>query len=506
MAKIKDLFNTMFAAMSALKQAFPQIDVKELRLRKFLIIGIAISSLVLIVSGVSRSIFPFDSGHHEGGLWAPSEILLEFKNAYSLEYSYEKPFAMSPYGVLYYVVVGLGMKLFGTQFWFARFLSVILSYVCCRAIYKIVMYSHGNKNGALLAVFIFLSAFPLQAWIGLQRPDILALCLSLVGLQLGLTKNAEGKLQRSVLTALLLTAAIFTRQTTIMPALFMGLWLLYQKKFKEFSIYCVVSAAVTVSIVVFLDYTSEGGYLWQQYIMPSGVVKDFEFLQVHLVRLIKDPFTVMVLLLCPWLYFNYRTSTPSLFSFRPDISVLMLQYTLAAFAIAAITSSRLGSNVNYWLEFFTAIALFIGTAFHGRINDILIIKHKFAVIALLAMILAVTFTGTRFLRGEYYRWKSAPYFYEIVNTLKSQTPNQEPVYSVNPEMVTLADRTYYINDFCQYDGRSASHAALQKNLLESGVFSAIINSDSVAPNGYYRVNMKHEVPGKVWPLFLHLRK
>ena len=80
--------------------------------------------LVLLLMGisVSRIVYPFDVGHFEACVWTPALLSAEGKNPYA--YATQEPFVMAPYGYLYYLTVGVGLRLFGWQFWFGRTLTV----------------------------------------------------------------------------------------------------------------------------------------------------------------------------------------------------------------------------------------------------------------------------------------------------------------------------------------------------------------------------------------------
>ena len=93
--------------------------------KNLLLLLLIIASLFILIIGLSRIFYPYDVGHYEAGIWAPAEIASQGINPYHSDLTIHEPYTMSPYGVFYYEVVGLGIKLFGLQFWFARILSLI---------------------------------------------------------------------------------------------------------------------------------------------------------------------------------------------------------------------------------------------------------------------------------------------------------------------------------------------------------------------------------------------
>lgn len=80
-------------------------------------------ALLLIAISVSRTIYPFDVGHFEACVWTPALLSAQGENPYA--YATQEPFVMAPYGYLYYLTVGTGLRQFGWQFRFGRALTVL---------------------------------------------------------------------------------------------------------------------------------------------------------------------------------------------------------------------------------------------------------------------------------------------------------------------------------------------------------------------------------------------
>src|SRR5262249_22907139 len=78
---------------------------------------LAIIALVTSLIGVSlsRLVYPYDVGYYEAAVWEPSLLAANGLNPYN--YALRPPFVMAPYGYLYYLMIGLGLSLFGLQLW-----------------------------------------------------------------------------------------------------------------------------------------------------------------------------------------------------------------------------------------------------------------------------------------------------------------------------------------------------------------------------------------------------
>jgi hypothetical protein len=81
-------------------------------------IGLIVLSVGLLCVGISRLLYPFDTGIYEALIWHPSGLLMNGRNPYA--YATREPYVMAPYGVVYYFLIGIGVKLFGLQLWWGR--------------------------------------------------------------------------------------------------------------------------------------------------------------------------------------------------------------------------------------------------------------------------------------------------------------------------------------------------------------------------------------------------
>src|SRR5262249_6175240 len=92
-----------------------------------IVVLIVMGALLLSVSA-SRLIYPFDVDHFEACVWTPALLSWQGESPYA--YATLEPFVMAPYGYFYYLTIGVGLRLFGWQFWFGRALTVLSAVVC----------------------------------------------------------------------------------------------------------------------------------------------------------------------------------------------------------------------------------------------------------------------------------------------------------------------------------------------------------------------------------------
>src|SRR5262249_50698185 len=131
--------------------------------------------LPLAIIALSRLLYPYDNGCYEANIWAPAGLIASGANPYNLDHALQPPYIASTYGPLYYALIGLGLKLFGPQLWFGRALSIAAAIAAVLCLNRIAHLLTGSARLATLAAVSFGAQFPLQAWIGFQRPDMPAL-------------------------------------------------------------------------------------------------------------------------------------------------------------------------------------------------------------------------------------------------------------------------------------------------------------------------------------------
>lgn len=191
----------------------------ERKARLYLVPAFSALAISLIGISLSRLVYPYDVGYYEACVWEPARLAADGLNPYN--YATRPPFVMAPYGYLYYLVIGLGLKLFGLQLWFGRLMSVFAAVIIAICIWRISMSFTEQRQAAALAFIVFLSSITLQSWIAVQRPDLLGLSLAGAGLTLvfcdGVKSDNTGS--RSLLAAALFAGAFFCKQTFVLPAL-----------------------------------------------------------------------------------------------------------------------------------------------------------------------------------------------------------------------------------------------------------------------------------------------
>jgi hypothetical protein len=96
---------------------------------------------------------------------------------------------MAPYGIVYYLLIGLGTQLFGLQLWFGRLASIVAAAICLACIWHITVSLTEDRKAPWFGVIAFMASVPLQSWLAVQRPDLVSLALVFVAVALVFTTN-----------------------------------------------------------------------------------------------------------------------------------------------------------------------------------------------------------------------------------------------------------------------------------------------------------------------------
>jgi hypothetical protein len=455
---------------------------------------VGLAALCVMLLGVSRLVYPFDVGHYEGGLWAPAQLMLLNRNPYDLSFSDRPPFVMAPYGPVFYSALAPGLGLFGPQFWWGRGLSLLSLLACCVAIVFLIRQLQNsterspNVLPAWLGVGLFLSSMPVPYWAGVQRPDFLALALSLWGLERALSPQA-----RPWAAGLLLALAFGCRQTAIVPFLLAAGWLWSRHRRQAWTLCGTFGVVCAVSITLF-NFSSRGGFVWQLWILSSSVGQQLEeaFARAGLLLVVPSAFVVAGSLIVGrrlWLSRAEDEEHARLKYLGPALGASSL--------LAFVTSSRHGANANYWLEP-CALAGVLAPSVLARVltsetvdaepkkweSDV-VWRGCFAAVALSALIM-----GSVMQNEERKRWRSLPYFQAVVRELK-RVPGDGPVYGLFPELSLAAGKSHWFNDFYQYRGHSLRHRQVWHNVVRQRKLAAILSNEPTPP-GYTRIRVRSD--------------
>lgn len=483
----------------------------NVKVSPFIRIGIAILSVLFLSLIVSRLVYPFCAGAWESFNWVPATHLLEGKNPYS--FAFTSPYAMSPYGIVFYALLAVGVKIFGYQMWFGRLLSVFALAICIWAVVRITRKLAHEKEVVWFACLAGLAMTPAQVWVAIMRPDLIAAAFAFSGLAMIFTLDEDKKtpLWRVGAMVLLLSAAFFTKPTFVLPTGIIFLRFLQMKKWREAVIFFIGMGVLVLGGMALLNQTSAGGYIWQHFTHAQRLPHSFIQCGNVFIEMLKNP-TFFFSLVCLIIFaFQYRKNFSSL---NRDEAIkivcspkfLIFFYLLISLVWSFLSSGRVGGNINYYVENSFVLAIAVSLVFEHFKR-----KNAFPNLAL-AMIFLLTFSGTfqmvRVLRGEYFRWQSLTYYREVFETVGKTLPPNSKCISVYPELVIWNGCVINFDDFEEYQGNwSPELIEIFEREIKMGRYATVIWFDDKFtdrfPN-YRLIKMSQNPPERYFPVYLYV--
>jgi hypothetical protein len=291
--------------------------------------------------------FPYPLDNGEGPLLAQTRALGSRENIYRADLT-SPPYTISNYPPLYPLVLSPVARLAGPAFWYGRLLSWLSIAAAATLIGLIVLALTRDRLAAVIGGLSLLAFPPASYWAGLYRVDALALALSLGGLY-ACVRRPDARWTVPV-AALLLTAAIFTRQSYGLAApLAAALWLLGVGRGRRALALVGLVASLGAALFAGLEWLTRGGFSFN--IVTANLN---EYQPGSLARYLADTWTLMPIALTAAGQFLLLAGVLRVPSWR-----LVAPYLIGA-AVSGLTIGKVGSNVNYLLELGAAVALAIG--------------------------------------------------------------------------------------------------------------------------------------------------
>jgi hypothetical protein len=465
--------------------------------------AVAITALVLIGLGVSRLFFPYDIGEFEANAWAPALLLAHLHNPYAQSLALSPPYTASAYGPLYYLIIGVGLRVFGYQFWFARLLSICAALLAASMAFRISARFAGGRGPGLLTAALVLAQWPVMTWVGVQRPDLIALGLTLVALDLALRRRQQATPRQPALAAALLVAALLTRQTYVLPAVLVVAWYAAGRRGRELLLFALTYLGLAAAVIIWLTASSHGGLIASLFSNQGHAAQSFAQLGDNIKGVLESPASWCVVLGVAVVASGSLRHRDAGDQEVVRLVTLLLGYTVLATALALLTSARAGANINYYIEPLTAGALTVGVGWtllpagSGRL---------IGGCAALLIVAGALEAGVRQGHGQIYLWRGKPYLNAVVARLRQIPRSAGPMFSIYPELVVDSGHIAWINDFVQYDGRSAEQRRTYSRLLASGRLAAIVWGSTTSPPGYIAASPGMPHPNGVYPVNLYVRR
>jgi hypothetical protein len=312
----------------------------------FLLAGLWAASL-LARHGLAALTFPYPLNYGEGPLLDQAARLAGLRNIYPADLS-RPPYVISNYPPLYVLFQAPFVSFFGPEFWYGRAISLLSTLASAALISALINALYRDRIAALAGGLTFLGVPFVLHWSSLGRVDMLGLALSLAGLCVVVRQpRGSGGL---ILAALLLVAAIYTRQTLALAApLAAFVYLLAEGRRRRALALSVLVGGTSLLLLGTLTALTGGGFFFHTI---TSNVNDWRWDQ--LTFYLSSAQALMPLLLLGGLAFLVLGLRS-----RPSSWWALGAYFLAASATALLVG-KIGSDVNYLLELSAALSLAAG--------------------------------------------------------------------------------------------------------------------------------------------------
>jgi hypothetical protein len=290
---------------------------------------------------------PYSLDYGEAPLVDQAMRLASGQNIYRADLS-SPPYTISNYPPMYVSLLVVGVKLFGPAgaFFFGRMISALSTWAAALFL-ALIVYSQTRDRVAASSAGLVLIAFPfIVYWSPLLRIDMLALALSLGGLCLLVWKPVTAR--RLIGVALLLTAAIFTRQSYGLAAPFAAFIWLVVRDWRQGLRLVLLVGGMGLILFLLLNTLTGGGFFFN---IVTANVNEFK---MDLLEYNWERFKEAALLLV----YIAGASLILMPRWNP-LWTLAVPYLIGA-TLSAATIGKIGSNVNYLMELCAALSLAAG--------------------------------------------------------------------------------------------------------------------------------------------------
>jgi Dolichyl-phosphate-mannose-protein mannosyltransferase len=307
--------------------------------------GLAV--LLFLRHGWEALAFPYPLNYGEGPLLDQSVRLAEFENIYRTNLG-APPYVIANYPPLFMLAQVPFVWLFGPALWYGRLIS-LLSVAAVALFIGLTLHALTKDRIASVAGALIFPAMPyVVRWSSLSRVDSLGLALSWAGLFV--VARWPQKRWSVFVSALLLVAAVYTRQTYILAApLTAFVWLVAQGQRRRALQTAAIAGGACLLLFAAINISTGEGFFLNT---VTANLNDFRWERVSLNALgALLACTILLLASLAFLLLTPRKGNRAWWLVAP--------YLIASIPTAVLVG-KVGSDVNYLLEFSAALGLATG--------------------------------------------------------------------------------------------------------------------------------------------------
>lgn len=338
-----------------------------------LLLLLSAAALIFLLYTAVSVFYPYPLDYSEAPLVDQAMRLVAGQNIYRLDIS-SPPYTVANYPPLYVLALTPFVGLFGPSFLAGRAISLLCA-LATGTFLALILYSQTkDRVAAVITGLLFLAIPYVTHWSSLLRIDLLALALSTAALYVlvrwptepndgrpltanrtdgnGGQRSAVAGLflqeRKTVVVALLLVAAVYTRQSYALAAPLAAFVWLWPHDRRQAIRLAVITGGLVLLLFLLLNLLTQGGFFFH---VVTANVNEFRMEQLtwNLQRL-RQAAPILLILGAAVLFLAPR---------RWPIWPLLIPYLIGSF-FSALTIGKIGSNVNYFLELSAALSLVAG--------------------------------------------------------------------------------------------------------------------------------------------------
>lgn len=495
---------------------------RTVTLFQYAFVILAVSQITL---GLLRALYPYDLDQLSSGFMVNS-LLISGRNPWSLKSVVNEPYCITVYGVFHHLVFALGQFIFGEQYYFMRFISLLSCFGICLMIYLIASGSSIvpkssvldkdnlklNKTCGLLAMLLILSSPAFISNNSVGRPDNFGIAVSMAGvfLLMRYEKN-QSAAWLPLLSGVLLGAGPLIKQSLISSILF-GCYLSWYKRcFKSVFIASIGLPAVVCS---FLTVITKGDFIKICITFPSLPEKSIlNSLAVFKSTFLLSPVHFFILVGTFGFIIKQISGWLSKKEIEKSRTHIFIPWILLTASLAMFTSTRkLGGSSLYWLEFIIVSSAFLGENLGNMMQRIPWSGKKQWTISAVSIIVigsGLVFS-LRSLRGVMFEWSATAYYRELQSIVSEKTPPDEPIIEYFSNIGILTHRKVLFNDLLMYQNTTDENRQLLRSYIAGKKASCLLLQPQFTADyltsDYLEIPTINHYPNRIFAVKVYLRK
>ncbi len=319
-----------------------------------------LSLSLFALMGVSLALFPYGADYGEAPLMDQARRILAGESIYKADLS-QPPYTIANYPPVYPLLVA-GLRQATGLGWFqaGRAISLAAALVSSVFIGLLAVQAGAKRAAGLLAAALFLGHPYVSIWSGLARVDLLALAFSLAGLWIIVYRPQSYRWLAAA--ALCFTLSVFTRQTFLLAAPIASLAWLWSHSRKHTLPFGLLLGGLWAACFSLINLATQGGFYLNivvananQYELGRTLAMLRQLAVIWLPALLLSGLAAWRAIHA-WARNLAGQPKAGLYPLSPAAGLAI--YAVLALA-SALTVGKVGSDINYFLEWIAACAILI---------------------------------------------------------------------------------------------------------------------------------------------------